>query len=55
MQMATSIHNLITNMGYTMHNGLKPKWIGLSHAQISGHNDENKGTKDKACMHNAML
>lgn len=47
------ILNAMNYMAYSMHNGLKPKWIGLSHVQISGHNDETKAQKTRhACtMH----
>ena len=41
-------------MAYTKHNGLKPKWVDLSHVQISVHNDETKAQKGKASIHNAM-
>ncbi len=45
MQMATNIHNAMNNMVYTMLNGLKPKWMGLSHTQISGHMMEMRQPK----------
>ena len=48
------IHNAMNHMAYTMHDGLKPKWIGPSHVQISGHNTKIKAPKGKACMHNVL-
>ena len=44
---------LWTTMAYSMLNGLKPRWIGLSHAQLSGHWDELKtrNTKHACTMH----
>ena len=44
---------LWTTMAYSMQNGLKPKWMGLSHTQISGQWDEIKvqNTKHACTMH----
>ena len=45
------LSNAMNNMVYTMLDGLKPKWIDLSHAQISGHNTKTNAQKGKANMH----
>ena len=35
-------HDAMQQHSHNMLDGLKPKWIALSHAQISGHDDKTK-------------